>query len=243
MLSIKTAYNYNARTDEDFGFQSRVYNLAAATLLQEVDAPVLAAFKKGLDAFDDALKQSIKNSHTEDVEAADNKVDFLYTGFTMYIRSLTYHPSEQTSTGAKMVEAILDKYGTITKLAYDQEYGALHNSMQELTAVAAETQTLLAMPAWLEAITLAEAQFQTLRSMQTSERGLYQVGLLKEARAAADEAYKKFVNSINAFAVAFGEENYAAFIREVNVMVDNLNANIKARSTRAKNQEEEEESV
>ena len=36
MTKLNNAYNYNARVDEDFGFQNRVYGLALATLTSEV---------------------------------------------------------------------------------------------------------------------------------------------------------------------------------------------------------------
>ena len=61
MTKLNNAYNYNARVDEDFGFQNRVYGLALATLTSEVIKQILATWKASLDAFDAALKQSQKS--------------------------------------------------------------------------------------------------------------------------------------------------------------------------------------
>ena len=209
-------------------------------LSQEVDKPVVEAYQTALTAFDEALKQAAKNSQTAAVAAADEVVDRLYTGLTLYLRSLTYHPAESTRTAAEGVLAIIDKYGKLTDLPYNQQYGALQNSMQELTALPADTVTLLHLADWLEEIGSATAKFQIAREMQTAEQSQYQVGLVKDTRTAADAAYKQFVASVNAFAIAFGEANYAAFINQMNVMIADIQAELKARKTRAENAKEED---
>ena len=191
-----------------------------------------------MTAFDAALKQAAKNSQTEAVAAADEVVDRLYTGLTLYLRSLTYHPVEATRIAAEGVLVIIDKYGKLTGLPYNQQYGVLLNSMQELTALTEETFTLLHLADWLAELSSAIARFQNARDMQTAEQSNYQVGLVKDTRTAADAAYKQFVASINAFAIAFGETNYATFINQMNVMIADVQAELKARKTRAENAKE-----
>ena len=230
---------HNARVDEDFGFQNRIYNLAVATLTAEVVQPVIAAWKADLDALDAALKQSQKSLQTGAVEDADNKVDRLYNSIKKYLEAFCYHPNNNVADEAVKVVAIIEKYGMLTNLSYDQQYGALKNAMQELNALPEDVQTLLALAPWLEALTLAEAKFQVLRAAQTHDLGQFQTGLVKEARVKADATYRKFVDTINAFVIAFGEADYADFIRDANVIIDNLSANIKSRSTRAKNKKED----
>ena len=236
MVQIKSLDISRLRNDEDFGYQTRVVNLAVAMLSQDVDKPVVDAYKAALTAFDAALKQAAKNSQTEAVAAADEVVDRLYTGLTLYLRSLTYHPVEATRIAAEGVLVIIDKYGKLTGLPYNQQYGVLLNSMQELTALTEETFTLLHLADWLAELSSAIARFQNARDMQTAEQSNYQVGL--DTRTAADAAYKQFVASINAFAIAFGETNYATFINQMNVMIADVQAELKARKTRAENAKE-----
>lgn len=238
MVQIKSLDISRLRNDEDFGYQTRVVNLAVAILSQDVDKPVVDAYKAALTAFDAALKQAAKNSQTEAVAAADEVVDRLYTGLTLYLRSLTYHPVEATRIAAEGVLVIIDKYGKLTGLPYNQQYGVLLNSMQELTALTEETFTLLHLADWLAELSSAIARFQNARDMQTAEQSNYQVGLVKDTRTAADAAYKQFVASINAFAIAFGETNYATFINQMNVMIADVQAELKARKTRAENAKE-----
>lgn len=112
--------------------------------------------------------------------------------------------------------------------------------MQELTALPEETFTLLHLADWLTELSSAIARFQNARDMQTVEQSNYQVGLVKDTRTAADAAYKQFEASVNAFAIAFGEANYAAFINQMNVMIADIQAELKARKTRAENAKEED---
>lgn len=240
MVQIKSLDISRLRNDEDFGYQTRVVNLAVAMLSQDVDKPVVDAYKAALNVFDAALKQAAKNSQTEAVAAADEVVDRLYTGLTLYLRSLTYHPTENIRTTAEGVLAIIDKYGKLTTLPYNQQYGALQNSMQELNALDGETLAVLVLDDWLAGLATAVAQFQVARDSQTAEQSHYQVGLVKDSRTAADAAYKQFVASVNAFAIAFGEANYADFINQVNVMIADIQGELKARKTRAENAKEED---
>lgn len=239
MLQIDTFKISHLRNDEDFGYQQRVLGLAETLLVQEVDKAVVAAYKSAVDAFDAALKQAAKNSLTEAVSEADEAVDHLYTGLTLYLRSLTYHPTEAIRTAAETTLVIIDKYGTLTHLPYNQQYGALHNAMQELAAVPAETAETLQLGAWLTELESFTARFLEVRDRQTEEQSRYQVGLVKETRNAADDAYKQLTAAVNAFVIAFGEENYADFIQRVNVMVADIQAQLKARKTRAANAKEE----
>jgi len=235
MVQINALDISRLRNDEDFGYQQRVLNLAVASLVQETDKPIVVAYQTAVSAFDEALKQASKNSQTAAVAAADEEVDHLYTGLTLYLRSLTYHPVEAIQMAAEGVLVIIDKYGKLTGLPYNQQYGALQNSMQELTALPDDTITLLHLADWLAELSSAIARFQNARDMQTAEQSNYQVGLVKDTRTAADAAYKQFVASINAFAIAFGDSNYATFINQMNVMIADVQAELKARKTRAEN--------
>ena len=110
MTKLNNAYNYNARVDEDFGFQNRIYNLAVATLTAEVVQPVIAAWKADLDALDAALKQSQKSLATGEVENADRVVDRLYNSLKKYMEAFSNHPDPSTAKEAAKVVAIFEKY-------------------------------------------------------------------------------------------------------------------------------------
>ena len=54
---------------------------------------------------------------------------------------------------------------------------------------------------------------------RTEDRMAQQVGAMKTARLACDDAYRKLVQMVNALAVVFGEADYAKFIDYMNTEI------------------------
>ena len=65
-----------------------------------------------------------------------------------------------------------------------------------------------------------------------------QVGIVKETRTAAEAAYRSLVDTVNALAMINGDAEYATFIDHVNAMIERQKAISKARTTRAKKEDE-----
>ena len=87
------------------------------------------------------------------------------------------------------------------------------------------------------------AKFRISQDVQVNEKADYQKGIVKETRAVAEKAFSVFVRKVNAKVLLNGEENYAAFVNHVNVIIDEYAQLIKSRETRAKNSKEEEGSA
>ena len=228
------------RTEEDFGFQKRVETAALAMLDQESDKAMVDAYVAALTQFDAALKQSQKNSQTEAVTEADAAFDALYTNAYALARILPAHPTAAAAEAGKVILAMFDKYGSITRMGYNEEYGAAHNLLQDLATLTADQLTATAFTPWLEALNLACARFQIARESKATEDAARVTGLVKDARTAADTAYKTLVQKVNALCVVMGEEHYAPFIDQVNVYVADAQATLKSRATRSANKSTEE---
>ena len=61
---------------------------------------------------------------------------------------------------------------------------------------------------------------------------------IKETRTAAEAAYRSLVDTVNALAMINGDAEYATFIDHVNAMIERQKAISKARTTRAKKEDE-----
>lgn len=57
------------------------------------------------------------------------------------------------------------------------------------------------------------------------------MGIVKQSRSEADNAYRQLVNTVNALCLLEGKEKYATFIDHVNVMIDERKTILRARST------------
>ena len=237
---IKSFAVTKLHNQECFGFHQRVLALATATLSNEIILNTVSAYRSSVEQFDEALLQEIANSWTEQVKAADEKVDNLYIGLSYYLRGMERHPNATLAEKGKRACAIIDKYGSIARLNYTEEYGILHNVLQDFNALPEDVNTELQLETWLEALTLAIAQFQVLRESQASEGSQYKTGLAKEKRHIADEAYRKLVDTVNALASALGTEDYKDFISRLNFYIAEEESKLKQRSTiNAKNKKED----
>ena len=79
-----------------------------------------------------------------------------------------------------------------------------------------------------------------VRDAKVTEDTTYQTGIVKESRTAAEEAYKVFVQRVNALCIVMGEEAYAPFVDQV-MVIDTLNSTIAARETKAAKKRVKEE--
>ena len=230
-----------ARQNEDFDFHRQTLSSARAMLSQEGDKAMVDAYAAAVDAFDAALVPDTKNSHTEELKAADETFDELYVNTHAYARAIACHPEAEVAAQGRQVLAIFDKYGNITKLGYSEEYGAAHHLLQDLNALDQTVVEATHLGSWIAALAMASAQVSTLRDSKAYENSTHVTGYTKECRLAADEAYKVFAQRVNALAIIMGEEHYGSFIDVVNTYIAELQSNIKARETRAENEKKKEE--
>ena len=79
-----------------------------------------------------------------------------------------------------------------------------------------------------------ETAFLSAVSQRTEETAARQVGIVKEIRQTADNAYRSLVELVNALTVVNGEAPYATFIDHVNAIIDRQKTVLKARQTNAK---------
>jgi len=220
------------RTEEDFGFMQKVVNLTEL-LAAETDKQMVADFKAAVDSFDAALKASQANSKTAEVEAEDQRVDKAWRTLTQLAKALTAHPTDEVSEAATEAYAIMTKYGDITGMAYNEEYGNLHNALQDLKAIPEATRQLILIDALVVELATGYENFMIASQEKDAEQAKRQVGIVKETRAACDAAYRTLVEKVNALAVVNGETAYADFIDQLNVAVDAAKATLSSRSTRA----------
>lgn len=241
MKQIKNFDITRLHMQEDFNFQTRVRDLALELLTLDTDKAMVEAYRGTVNALDAALKQSDKNSYTALVNEADAKADKRWSAAYAYVKAMADHPNaEVAEAGAKLV-AIFQKYGILTTMGFDEEYGRYANLLQDLTALPQETKEMLYFEPWLDAMDFAVAQFQDLRAQKTKEESTYVVGLAKEARMAADASYKSLVQRVNALVIVNGEAPYAEFVDRLNVMISEAQAMLASRSTKSAKSKKEEE--
>lgn len=247
------------RVEEDFGFlklvEAETGNLPSAEgedspteLSVDASAPdtltaAIGTFKSAVDAFDDALKDSASVPSTSVAAEADAARDSAWRGANNYLKAMTAHPTESVRKTATEAKTLFEKYGDPTTLPQTEESGILHNLLQDLKAVDSGKLTSIAFEAWLTNLDTCEEAFLAAVSQRTEEEAARQVGIVKESRQAADNAYRSLTGLVNALAVVNGDEAYATFIDRVNVIIDRQKTVLKTRTTNSKKKDEEKPPV
>ena len=241
MKKITTLNLTRLRTEESFGYLKQVSAESANLPSEETPAAqttAVNAFETAFDAFDTALKASATNPATATATEADEARDLAWRGINAYVKAMCAHPDPEISGIAAEVKSLFDKYGDPTKLAQTEESGVLHNLLQDLEALNSGIRTSLSLDIWIVALKEKEADFLAAAAERTEADAARQVGIVKETRTAAEAAYRSLVDTVNALAMINGDTDYATFIDHVNAMIERQKAISKARSTRAKKEDE-----
>ena len=228
------------RYEELFGLLKKVLNSGRAMLPEEAKV-ILDAFEQAVNNYDEKLELSRKNSFTEKQKIADQEFDEVYTHAFEYARVMPYFPVPAGAEAGAKILAIFEKYGKITVLGFTEEYAKGHNLLQDIEALGEAALTAANFTPWFETLTLKHAQFTVLRESKQAEDTATITGAAKEARKAAEEAYRTFIQKINAMCVVMGEEHYGAFIDQVNTYLEEMKTILKARATRNANAKAKEE--
>ncbi len=242
MKKIKSISLSSLRVEEDFGFLKLIVSETGhlgngpgegepTALTASIDS-----LKKAVDNYDEALKDSAAVPSSAIAAEADAARDNAWRGANNYLKAMTAHPTDEVSAAASEVKSLFDKYGDPTTLPQTEESGIFHNLLQDLKAIDNGKRSAIAFEAWLENLESCESAFLAAVSQRTTEEAARQVGVVKERRKEADEAYRLLVEKVNALAIVNGDADYATFIDRVNVIIDRQKAVMKARATNAKKQ-------
>ena len=229
---------YETEDEEENPGQPEVQSVAAGTFKAGVDAKV-AAFVAAFEKFDEALKDSEKLASSALVTKADDARDYAWRGVSNYLKAMTMHPDADVAAAAVEGEEVVDKYGDPTNLSYTAESGTLHNFLQDLEAIPSEKRTLLGIDPWTARLRKENDAFLLAIQQKAEEKDAREVGVVKEARQEADEAYRAMVDTINVVANLEEGTTYDAFIGAVNQHIETQKTTLKSRATRNKNKKDE----
>lgn len=253
MMQITSFKIGNLRIEEVFAFHQRVQQYAQdlpttgaliAEGLPETSVTFLTTgvdtHRAAVEGLDSALKVSTTVPSAKWVMEADAARDFAYSGLYNYVKAMTAHPDASIAAAAEKALAILDKYGNPTAKPQLEESGILHNLLQELKAAKeAGDFTGLDIEPWLTRLQNAETSFLNATDAKVQEEAAREVGLSKQARLAADDAYRKLVDIVNMLAAMHGDEKFATFIGNVNALVEQQRTKLKTRATNSAKKEDE----
>lgn len=183
------------------------------------------------------MKDSASTPSTALAAEADSARDNAWRGANNYLKAMTAHPANDVRQTAIEAKTLFDKYGDPTTLPQTEESGVLHNLLQDLKAIDGSKLTAITFDTWLANLESCETAFLAAVSQRTEEEAARQVGIVKETRQAADNAYRSLVELVNALTIVNDEAPYATFIDHVNAIIDRQKTVLKTRQTKSRKEE------
>ena len=221
-------------------FLYEVEEVMKAQLSNERDSAITQLFSTAIEKYDEALSRDDFAVETKAMKEADHDVCEKYSGLKHFVRGLLKHPDASIQKNAELVMRLFEKYGEIRNSSMGHRYTSIEHFMDDLGELGSEVHSELGIEVWIEGLTLAVAKYKVARSVQRSERGSYQKGLVQECRLRAEDAYRQLIEKVCAYYISFEEEGYRVFIENVSARVDVLKSMLKSRATRSENEREED---
>ena len=239
MEQIQKINLHQLRVDELLGFLIKAKE-KTLYILVVADEPAIQGFGTAVDALDAELKQDEKNSFTKTRQEADRVADDTWRGLQMQADAMTRFPNPEVQAIAVKVDEVIERYGTLTEMGYDEEYANMKGVLDELKAFSPEDLEKIGLTVWVAALEAAYNDFIQASLNKETEAGDKVKGIVQQHRREAEEAYYTLVQRINAGAIYNGDEPYLQFIDPLNAQIDERKATLAARQTRAANAKTEE---
>lgn len=203
-----------------FTFVTNILARAEAdSKVQEKAGGLVTALKTAVAAEDEALKLSQKSLLTDDIAKADADRDALYLSYKKAVEAFLPFPLQEVAQAARELAQHIKDYRINPADQLDKETGLLVNFIADLETKYATQVTKLGLTAFVTGMKEANERVRSFTLQRTENRMTQNVGAMKAARIATDEAYRQLVKMVNALAMVFGEADYVAFIDYVNTEI------------------------
>ena len=233
-MLVKSINLANARLMDFYQVMSLVIGFLSKEDLVALNLALEAgAFKSAFDILEKAVKQAEKTGVTEEIIAADDERDNIYTGFTGTVRNMLRFPDAEIAQSAAKLLLITNKYGSsVTRLPQREETAVLKSMVSELKN--AENNVLLqktGLTMWVDKLDESNNKFEKLYVNRNKKEAELITGVSRTERTNTQSAFEKLVRAIEANAYLKGEAAYKPLADKINTEVANVQQAAKSRST------------
>jgi hypothetical protein len=204
---------------------------------------IAAQFRRLSELFakeDEVIDLMRKSDYTAKIAAADHRLDRVVQSFGGVVRTALNHFNPAVADAAQSLLNLFKSFGRIPSKSYREEIAAVTNLLQELRGgYAAKVALVDGLNGWIAEMDAAKAELTTLLDSRTSEKAARPQERMLNVRREIDAVYLDLITRIEAFMLFEGESEYAAFVRELNTLIDEVK---KIRPHHRKKKEAEGES-
>jgi len=190
------------------------------------------------DTEDEGIKKINKSAITAEIHAADKARDEIWSGMKKMNTAALKHFDPEIQKAAQRLKILFDTYGNVSALPLNEQTSAVYNVLQDLQGKYAADVAAVGIGQWVTELQERNEAFKALRKDRFDEAALKSDVVLREARLALDEAYRVIVERLGAMVVMEGEAEFAPFIRDLNLIVDEYNGILARRTGKKKSSEQ-----
>lgn len=234
-------YYQSLRTSEFIQFIQNLIEILEAKNPDDLNVRSrIDELKNLLASLTSVFKPNLGSEITSELELLDAARDKAFVGIEQTIKGFTYHFDEATRQAAQILSDSIAVYGTgISRLNYQAETSTINSIINkwQSDAVCADAVGKLALTDWVAHLKSVNDQFN-LRSLdRIKEQAELPEVKLADLRKDTIASYRKLLAHLEAYATISGREVYTEVANQVNLLIEQFNRLIVARSS--KNVEEE----
>lgn len=200
----------------------------------------LVPFKTKVEAafaeFDKSLKRDMKDSFTDDLEAADAARDDRHIGFRMYVEAAGYRASADWQAASERIMEVIRRYGTDAwRKGYATESAAINNLLGDLAEepLATDVATIEAN-SWKGELEQAQQAFEAIyeeRLKQEKE----DIMPIRSSRKALVEALRNLLSMMELQQQVNNNEPLTSIISSTDELIGTTMTTARAEQTRKAN--------
>jgi len=154
------------------------------------------------------------------LEESDKKRDDYYWAIGLIIKANTKHIDEKIRNAAGKIEKILDRYGNLRYVPYEEETIQLNRFCRELNKYPGDL-GLMHLNEWIKILNDENEVFKDYYNAIKQEMFFLNTGSMKTVRLDVDNYYKEMISKIEALSVVEGVKMYEDFIYKLNAIINN----------------------
>lgn len=225
------------RNNEHFQFMTDVDHLITMSQPAELGIEQLyPTFKTTFTAEDAAMRAEFGSLKSKSIEELDNLRDQTWNAILLRVKAAQLSPFTNEVESAEVIMRIIDRYGDIRAISYNEETTGITNLVTDLL-LPANTEHLnkVAIQRWVPELKSQNEQFQTVFNERNVELSGRVSGDVKAIRVQIDPIYEKLIERINATIVMEVAKPAAInFVSQLNEKIKYYKTTLAARSGRTK---------
>jgi hypothetical protein len=169
------------------------------------------------------MRWAYKSVLTEEIAEADRRLDLVLSAIIAHVRAAVYGDDADVIAAAKRLRVMLREHGRVSRKAYNEQEGAVRAMLDSMHGPYAADVTAIGLEAQVARLQSAYDVFAALLKQRDADMEDKPKENFAAVRRKLDALYRVIAGIINAGAKLGQSQEFAAFIRILNPLIERLN--------------------